>query len=142
MLAISMCACGESDSLLGSNFTPQTLANAEYKWRAARLTNYTFVSAVSCFCRDDYVGPHRVVVRAGLVTSVVNTRTGAAAPLSYRQPIDSLFPLMRRELAENPEFFSATYDERLGYPRTFSFGNQAVDAGATIAIDSLTPLVP
>jgi hypothetical protein len=139
LVAIGIAGC-ESESLIGSNFTPPTLANAEYKWKSARLTEYSFVSTVSCFCLDAFYGPLRVTVRAGRVASVVNTRTGVPVPLAYRQPIDSLFPLMRREIRENPEFFGARYDDRLGYPRVLQFGNQAIDAGATITIDSLVAL--
>jgi Family of unknown function (DUF6174) len=141
LLVMSIAGC-ESDALIGATFTAQTLANAEYKWRTARLTDYTFVSTVSCFCPAEYIGPLRVQVRAGQVTSVVNARTGVAVQLSYRQPIDSLFPLMRREIAEHPTFFSASYDERLGFPRMLKYGSEAADAGAEITINDLVALSP
>ncbi|MES3035215.1 MAG: DUF6174 domain-containing protein [Gemmatimonadota bacterium] len=110
---------------------------AQDRWRGAGLRSYSFNSTVYCFCPDEYVGTKRVTVRNGLVTAVVDVRTGASNPLSWRQPVDSLFALVRREAIRLPAFLDVSYDDRLGFPRRISYGEQAIDDGGTITIDSL-----
>ena len=77
-----------------------------------------------------------VSVRRGRVVDVRDIDTGVRRPLSYRQPIDSLFALLRREAA-SPWSVEVEFDERLGYPRRISYGRQEVDGGGIIAIERL-----
>jgi hypothetical protein len=118
---------------------PQLLriSAAQQKWKAAKLENYTFYSRVGCFCLDEYGGAKRVKVQAGSVTEVVDVRTGKAAPLTWRQPVDSLFAIALREAIDLPSRLEVTFDRELGYPTRLSFGEQERDAGAVIVIDSL-----
>ena len=129
-------ACAKEDP---TAFLPQTLriAAAEARWRAGGLKHYSFNSTVACYCIEGYSAPKRVTVRNGLVTSVVDRSTGASHPVAWRQPIDSLFVLARREAISLPSLLEVTFDSRLGYPRRLSYGQQAIDAGGVITIDSL-----
>ena len=96
------------------------LSAAKERWQRAGLTNYSFTSSVTCFCRDEYIVPMRVTVRHGQVTDVVDIRTGASRPLPYRQPVDSIFGLVRVEIRERPERLTVSYDRTLGFPRTLT----------------------
>ncbi len=75
-----------------------------------------------------------VTVRQGRVTAVSDVATGAARPLEYRQPIDSLFALVRTELLERPELLATEFDSKLGFPTLISYGDRAVDGGGVISI--------
>lgn len=129
-------ACAKEEP---TTFLPHTLriAGAEARWRDTGLKNYSFNSTVMCFCFGDFSDPKRVTVRNGIVTAVVDRRSGRSHPLAWRQPIDSLFARARREAITLPARLQVNFDARLGYPRRLSYGEQALDAGATITIDSL-----
>ena len=113
------------------------LSDAEARWQKAGLPAYSFISSVSCFCLDDYVRPLRVTVRQGRVTAVSDVRTGAARPVSYRHPMDSIFAMVHREIVERPERLNVSYDPALGFPRTLTYGTPENDGGGTITIDSV-----
>ena len=106
-------------------------------WRGANLTNYSFRSSVSCFCPSEFIVPMRVTVRGGRVTDVVDAATGVSHPTDWRQSIDSVFSLVRREIRERPERLEVTYDATLGYPRTLTYGTPENDGGGYISIDSV-----
>jgi hypothetical protein len=110
------------------------------RWKAAGLSNYSFRSSVSCFCRDDYGAPMTVTVRDGEVVAVVDRVTGAARPLNYRQPIDSLFAMVAVEIRVRPERLRVTYDAARGFPRTLTYGTPENDGGGSIVADSLREL--
>jgi hypothetical protein len=131
-----LCGCAKADPTAP---LPQLLriSAAQQKWKAAKLENYAFYSSVACECLDGYGGAKRVTVQAGIVSEVVDVRTGKAVPLTWRQPVDSLFAIALREVIDLPSRLEATFDPQLGYPTKLSFGRQEVDAGATIVIDSL-----
>ncbi len=115
----------------------QRLTAAESAWRMARLTNYSFVGTVYCFCLDDYGSPKRVTVRSGAVTLITDSRNDRAYPVTWRMPVDSLFALIRHQARDLPARLEVTYDARLGYPRRISYGQQELDGGGVILIDSL-----
>ena len=114
-----------------------TLDKAWARWNSAGLRNYRFRSSVSCECLPEYVVPMRVTVRQGQVTEVVNAATGVSRPLTYRQPMDSIFALVRQEIRERPERLQVTYDPGLGFPRTLTYGTPENDGGGHITIDSV-----
>ncbi len=137
LLGLSLAACATEPT--GSLEHTLRIEGAEDRWRAAHLTNYSFNSTVYCFCLDEFVGTKRVTVREGRVISVVDARTGVLNPVTWRQPIDSLFALVRREALANPELLDVSFDGRLGFPRRISYGDQPVDAGGIITIDDVRP---
>jgi Family of unknown function (DUF6174) len=141
LLSSMLLACGRT-SATGTDGLSLDLDSAAQKWQRAGLQSYTFESAVSCYCPLEYIGPHLVTVRGGLIASVVRKSTGAPVPLDFRQPIDSVFAFLRREQATRPQNLTVTYDAVLGYPRTVKYGTPENDAGGFITIDSLREIAP
>ena len=134
LIALSAAAASCAGDPTGVGPKALRIANAEAKWKSVGVTSYSFTSTIGCYCLDTYTGAMMVTVTQGRVTSIVDVRTGASRPLSYRQPIDSLFALLKTELLERPELLTATFDDKLGFPNRISFGDQALDAGGVITI--------
>ena len=135
LLIGALVAC--SNDQMSPFWASLTLDKAWARWNSAGLSNYRFRSSVSCFCLDQYTRPMRVTVRQGQVTEVVDIATGTARPLAYRQPVDSIFALIRTEIAERPERLQVTYDHSLGFPRRLTYGIRETDGGGDITIDSV-----
>lgn len=131
ILAVSPSACSTS--------TPyeEEFASALARWHRTGLTKYRFKSTQSCFCTVDYTAAMTVTVRSGLVVSVVDRATGASRPLEFRQPIDSVFAMVRQELIARPSRLEVEYDPALGYPRRLKYGTPENDAGGFIYLDSV-----
>ena len=128
-----------------SNATPTSpvandVAAARVLWQRAALTRYAFTSTLSCFCAPDYSAAMRVVVLNGLVSSITAAATGVSVPVTYRQPIDSIFVNLARQAAENPSMLTVQFDATLGYPVYAEFRSLAADAGYTVDISNLQPL--
>lgn len=136
LLVLLFTACAASEPT-GSLVQTLRIEGARNKWKAASLSNYRFNSTLYCFCLDEFVGTKRVTVKAGQVTAVVDVRSGVRNPPSWRQSIDSLFALARREALILPALLEISFDSRLGFPRRISYGEQALDGGGVIIIDSL-----
>ena len=132
----SLFACSSVEPTATESLSQQ-LAKAEDTWRAAGLRDYTFLAGVSCFCVPDYTGTLSVTVRNGAVVGVRDPLSGANRPISYRQPVDTLFALVRREIGSNPSKLEVSYDQTLGYPRRIRYGNMEVDAGGILTADDL-----
>jgi Family of unknown function (DUF6174) len=141
LLSSILLACGRA-SATGTDGLSLDLNGAAQKWQRAGLQNYTFESAVSCYCPLEYIGPHLVTVRSGLIASIVNKSTGAPVPIDFRQPIDSVFAFLRREQATRPQNLTVTYDALLGYPRTVKYGTPENDGGGYITIDNVRAIAP
>jgi hypothetical protein len=135
LVAALFAACNRADPTAP---VPQLrrVSAAESVWKEARLRNYTFVGIRYCFCLT--TGEPRLVrVRDGVVVAVTNRRTGASESTQFQAPVDSLFALVRREARDLPSRLEVTYDARLGYPRRISYGQQELDGGGVIMLDSL-----
>jgi Family of unknown function (DUF6174) len=83
-----------------------------------------------------------VTVIGGRVSAVTNKATGAAVPLAYREPIDSVFVFLRREQTTRPENLTVTFDAELGYPRSIKYGTPENDGGGYITISNLRAIAP
>ncbi len=126
----------------GSPTSPVTrdVAAARAQWQRSGIRNYEFVSALSCFCAPDYTAAMKVTVQNGLVTAISNAATGAPIPVSYRQPVDSIFANLERQAANDPSLLTAQFDPTYGFPTQASFGSLAADAGYSITLANLRPL--
>lgn len=111
------------------------------KWRQAGLANYRYVSSVDCYCAPEYTRPMVVTVTNGQVTSVADSATGAAQPVSIRQPVDSMFANLFRVTGGDPSQVDALFDATYGYPVRVSVGSLAADAGYVVYVSSLQPLL-
>ncbi len=112
-LALSA-ACGLVTGT-GDGDDEEALRNAQIRWNAARVQDYTVVVQHLCFC--GYVRPVRVTVRSGAVVSSVDAQTGEPVP-SYAtvRDIAGLFALIRKAIDDGADRLEVTYDAQLGYP--------------------------
>jgi len=112
-LALSA-ACGLVTGT-GDGDNEEALRNAQVRWNAARVQDYTVVVQHLCFC--GYVRPVRVTVRSGAVVSSVDAQTGEPVP-SYAtvRDIAGLFALIRKAIDDGADRLEVTYDGQLGYP--------------------------
>jgi hypothetical protein len=78
------------------------------------LNDYVFVYERSCFCGGDANQPLRVVVTAGVVTSV--TRADGEPAVMPGLTVDDMFSELRTWISADPHSFDAHYDPTLGYP--------------------------
>jgi hypothetical protein len=141
LLSSVLSGCGRASPTGGAGVSLD-LARATQMWQRAGLTNYVFESTLSCYCPVEYLGPHVVTVKSGVVTAIASKSTGAAVPLDYRTPIDSVFALVRREQATRPQHLTVTFDSTLGYPRAIKYGTPENDAGGYISINNLRAIAP
>ncbi len=116
------------------------LDQARARWRERGSLNYSFKSVIDCYCNLEIRAPKTVTVRNGVVVSVADRVTGAVDASGKRLAIDSMFALVRRELALRPTNALIEYDPLLGYPRLVTSGMPESDAGSFIQIDSVVLL--
>ncbi|MBI3792459.1 MAG: hypothetical protein HY275_16480 [Gemmatimonadetes bacterium] len=133
--ALALSACGTV-----SEPGPLSFADAMARWRATGPANYSYRSAVSCFCLSDFTNPVTITVRAGVVVAVEDRATGAARPTAGRTTIDSLFAVVATEIRDRPQRLQVTYDPVLGYPRSLTYGTPENDGGGFIVADSLVAI--
>ncbi|HYW50413.1 MAG TPA: DUF6174 domain-containing protein [Gemmatimonadaceae bacterium] len=112
------------------------IADAQRRWDRANLSHYRFYSSAGCECLPEYASRKEVFVLNDAVISVQDAATGIPRPLAYRQPIDSLFALLRREVWGEGTV-EVEFDSRLGYPRRIAFGRREVDGGGIITVEEL-----
>lgn len=133
-VALAAAACRDATA-------PLPLANATARakaiWNAAGIQSYSFTASRSCFCTPEAVGPVRVSVVNGAVSSVVLVSTGDAVAPAIWFDIGALFALVETELAARPTLLQATFDSATGYPTHVKYGDIAVDAGAEIVVTDL-----
>lgn len=116
----------------------EKLAQAEARWRDRGFTSYRFISGIYCFCGA--VGDAEVTVLDGKVVSVVWLEDGSSLPTTSRQPVDSLFAFVRRELDRLPERLTARYDPTLGFPSRIDWGTPENDGGGSITAKQVAGL--
>lgn len=59
----------EPDPPLGDPQLRSELADAMARWASSGSADYDYVFTRTCFCPEEFVGPYRVAVRAGVVTT-------------------------------------------------------------------------
>lgn len=137
LLCLCLAACSWITGAAKPTDAEVALEEALARWRAVRPVNYSFKRSVSCYCPIEYIRPKTVTVRNGMVAAVTNRATGAAEPLDTGASIDSLFGLIRSELAARPTNSQIQYDTVLGYPRQIKLGMPETDAGSFVFVDSV-----
>lgn len=140
LLGLCLAACSGITGAAKPTDAEVALEQALARWRTVRTVDYSFKSSISCYCPIDYISPRTVTVRNGTVVAVTNRTTGAAEPVGERVSIDSLFGLIRSELAARPTNSQILYDTILGYPRLVKLGMPESDAGSFISVDSVALL--
>jgi hypothetical protein len=143
-LAATLCAALFAAACSSSATTGPDVAldisSARSKWQRAGLRRYVFTSSRACFCDPAYGATLRATVLDGAVIDVTDSATGEARPVTFREPVDSIFATLEREAAFDPSLLRVEFDPTYGYPTRAKVGSLADDAGYTITISSLKPL--
>jgi hypothetical protein len=137
-LAVSVAACS-------SPFGPEevwVLAAARARWEDRTFVDYTFEVRHDCFCSPEQVGPVRISVRQGAITSVTLVQTGQAVDPAGWFTIEQLFeriPLMAKE--DGVDDVIVRYDDTLGFPVLVEvrFKKGILDAGSNYAVTAVAP---
>ncbi|KAB2922148.1 MAG: hypothetical protein F9K22_12420 [Bacteroidetes bacterium] len=127
--------------LAACNDTPtDPVSDAEGRWKAAGIHDYTIEQMRSCFCfgSGEWV---RLTVRSDTLFSAVRLSDGAPVlrpELGWYLSVDSLFGLIRHSSADS---LVVVYDERYGFPSSLDVNPQLhpVDGGVLYTTANLTP---
>jgi uncharacterized protein DUF6174 len=137
-LAVSVGACS-------SPFGPEEVrafGAARARWEARTFVDYTFDVRHDCFCSPEEVGPVRITVRQGAITSITLVQTGQAVDPASWFTIEQLFeriPLMAKE--DGVDDIIVRYDDTLGFPVLVEvrFKKGILDAGSSYALTAVAP---
>ena len=116
----------------------------QQQWEALAIRDYQFEYLVSCFCGFNGPNPALITVRAGSVTKVepVGGGTPVTGSLNSWPTIDSLFVVISRAGATNPNVLDVEYDETYHYPRKIEIDHReaTADDEITYRVDKFIPL--
>lgn len=140
VLLLVLSACGSSSTTTDAPTTvapttdpsttvdPLDEADAAYAaaralWESADLVDYDYSFSRGCFCPQEYVGPHDVSVRDGIVTAAtydgIDLKKLPTLNLTTYdeiiQTVDGVFDEIDRALDE-AHSLTAAYHPELGYP--------------------------
>jgi hypothetical protein len=107
-----------------------SLAEAQQRWIASGLRDYSWVVFRSCECLPEMSGPTRVVVREGEVESRWYLAGGEPTAGEYAvlfPSVDDLFALISQHREQGTPIVDASYDPVLGYPVHVVFGSPHPD---------------
>jgi hypothetical protein len=109
------------------------LADAEARWHAAALQNYTFSLVRSCNCVSGQTRQVTVAVRSGAFAGIVyaDSLGGAVDTTLFQQylTLDRYFTLLHQVVASAPYSFSASYNQSLGFPISVSVNPERMITG-------------
>lgn len=101
----------------------------QVKWKAQKLSNYTFTLARNCFCLPEYTAPIQITVKGGKVVKAVSTppaplpagngRMAAPANTDARDramTVDGLFKTIQEAINSKAAQIDVKYDHKYGYP--------------------------
>lgn len=116
----------------------------QQQWENLGIRDYQYEYLVSCFCGFNGPNPALITVREGVVTKVepVNGGPPFGGSLSTWPTIDSLFAIISRAEAGNPNVLKVEYDETYHYPRKISLDpvERVIDDEVTYRVDQFIPL--
>ena len=136
-LALALGACGLGP--FGPSSPADDLRAARAEWERQGISSYRYTVHRSCECLPEATAPARVEVRDGRTVSVVAaTSARQVRPEAFEQydTVEELFAVIEEAIARDPYRFSASYDERLGYPLGYSvdFDREHADDEGGLAI--------
>lgn len=115
------------------------LADAEARWHAAALHNYTFSLVRTCHCVSGQTRPVALTVRNGAFASLVfaDSLGGTADTTLFQQylTVDRYFALLHQVLASGPYSFSATYNLSLGFPISVTVNPERMTTGDEFLVE-------
>jgi hypothetical protein len=119
------------------------LAAARRQWEARPFTDYSFETRHDCFfCLPEEVGPVRIIVVQGAISSVTLLETGQPASPSNWYTIEQLYQLIPSFAdEEGVEDVLVQYDPILGHPTSVSirFEEGVLDAGSRYTVSAVSP---
>lgn len=130
--------------LAGCSKDSPTPSYAEYeaRWKSKRLTNYTMVQSLRCYCPN---GGQKVtvIVRNNLITDVRDIN-GQSLPVDSQKPyktVDELFAIIRSVDPAKVATLNVVYDNRLGYPTNLYVdpSKQIADEEYGYSVENLQP---
>ena len=111
----------------------EALRDAERKWEASGIRDYTFEMRTGCFCPPEFNEWAVVEVRDGVLVSArsLDGKQLTGFDLTSRMTVEQLFVIAkgRQDWIEDVDF---AFDEELGYPRRIELisSRNVADAGA------------
>ncbi|MDD5392597.1 MAG: DUF6174 domain-containing protein [Thiothrix sp.] len=100
----------------------------QMKWKAQKISNYTFTLARSCFCAPEFTAPIQITVKGGKVVKAVSTPpaalpagNGRMAPANTdardrAMTVDGLFKTIQEAVNSKAAQIDVKYDRKYGYP--------------------------
>jgi hypothetical protein len=137
-LSVAVAACS-------SPFEPdeaRELAAARARWEERAFADYTFEAQHGCFCSPETIGPVRITVQQGAITSVTLLETGQPVDPALWFTIEQLFdriPAFAKE--DGVDDVTAEYDATLGFPASVEvrFKKGIQDAGSSYSLSAVGP---
>ena len=115
------------------------LSDAEARWHAAALHNYTFSMQRSCHCVTGQTRQVTIVVRNGAFASIVYADSvgGPADTTLFQQylTIDRYFTLLHQVVSSGPYAFGASYNQSLGFPISVAVDPEKMTTGEEFQVD-------
>ena len=113
-------------------------------WEDLGIKDYQYEYLVSCFCGFNGPNPALITVRDGVVSKVEPVDGGSpfGGSVSAWPTIDSLFAIISRADAGNPNVLKVQYDETYHYPKKIDLDpvERAIDDEITYRVDRFIPL--
>ena len=115
----------------------------QQQWEDLGIRDYQFEYLVSCFCGFNGPNPALITVRDGAVTKVQPAGGGApvTGSLNTWPTIDSLFVVISRASATNPDVLDVEYDDTYHFPKKIELDHRTTTADDEITY-SVTKFVP
>lgn len=116
----------------------------QQQWEDLGIRDYQFQYMVFCFCGFNRPNPALITVRGGTVTKVESVDGGAPVPgpLNGWPTIDSLFVVISRASAADPNVLKVEYDETYHYPKKITLDpiERVADDETSYRVDKFVPL--
>lgn len=90
------------------------------KWNKLGITNYEYTLRVNCFCTQETVGPHKIVVKNNSIVSVNGIPYDPNTHFSVKT-IEQLFTYIQKTLAEKPVQKTLSFDAQYFFPNNVYF---------------------
>jgi len=89
------------------------------KWKQNKLNTYQFQFQWQCFCAHDYVVPVLVTANQGVITEIVNAKSGQSVSVNrYKNylTMGGLFDFVQSAIDENAIQIDVNYHPKYGFP--------------------------
>ena len=111
------------------------------KWNKLGITNYEYTLRVNCYCTQETVGPHKIVVKNNSIVSVNGNPYEPNTHFSVKT-IEQLFTYIQKTLAEKPVQKTLSFDAQYFFPNNvyFDMSEMIVDEEIGYIVTDFKPL--